>query len=139
MKNDMIQPATILVVDDNPINLQVIIEHLGETGFRTLVARNGEGALRQAARARPDLILLDVMMPPGIDGFETCTWIKNNDVTQDIPVIFMTVLSEPVDKLRGFNAGGVDYVPKPVHHEEVIARINAHLSRCNRLAEWLRI
>lgn len=119
--------ATILLVDDSPTNLQVLLNYLKETGFETLIARSGEGALRQVEYAQPDIILLDVMMP-GIDGFETCRRLKQNEATRDIPVLFMTALSETVDKIRGFKAGGVDYITKPLQHEEVLARINTHLT-----------
>ncbi len=75
----------------------------------------------------PDIILLDVLMP-GIDGFETCRRLKENETTQEIPVIFMTALTETVDKVKGFEAGAVDYLTKPLQHEEVLARVNAHLT-----------
>jgi diguanylate cyclase (GGDEF)-like protein len=118
--------ATILIVDDHPTNLQVLLDSLQNSGYRTLIARNGEGAIKQAAFAQPDLILLDVMMP-GIDGFETCQRLKQQDVTCDIPVIFMTALVETVDKVRGFEAGGVDYITKPFDQAELLARVKAHL------------
>lgn len=121
----------ILVVDDSPTNLKFLFNTLSKDGFQVLSAEDGESGIEQAIRMQPDIILLDVLMP-GIDGFETCRRLKAHEATRDIPVIFMTVLSEPVDKLRGFNAGGVDYVPKPVHHEEVLARINAHLTIRNQ-------
>lgn len=120
-------PETILVVDDYPINLRVLIEYLGQSGYKTLVAEDGEGALDQAAFARPDLILLDVMMP-GIDGFETCRRLKKGDETQDIPVIIMTALSETENKVQGFRSGAVDYITKPFQQEEVLARIETHLT-----------
>ncbi len=118
---------TLLIVDDNPTNLRVLLDYLRESGFKMLVARNGEGALRQARYAHPDIILLDVMMP-GIDGYETCRQMKADDGLKDIPVIFMTALSETVNKLQGFEAGGVDYITKPLQHEEVLARVNTHLT-----------
>ena len=116
----------ILVVDDNPTNVRVILDSLSESGLKTLVARNGESAIRQVKYARPDLILMDVMMP-GIDGFETCRRLKHDEVTRDIPIIFMTALSETLDKVKGFEAGGVDYVTKPLQREEVLMRVQAHL------------
>ncbi len=119
--------ATILIVDDNPTNLQVLLSSLQEIGFETLIAQSGEGALRQVKYAQPDLILLDVMMP-GIDGFETCRRLKENNTTREIPVIFMTALSDTVDKIKGFEVGGVDYITKPFQHEEVLARVNTHLT-----------
>ncbi len=120
--------TTILIVDDNPTNLHVLLEHLKTSGFRTLIARSGEGALRQAAFAQPDLILLDVMMPPGIDGFETCRRLKQDETLKDIPVIFLTALSDPVDKIKGIEAGGLDYVTKPFDGMELLARVRTHLS-----------
>ncbi len=128
MNSDHLQGATVLLVDDHPANLQVLLDYLRAEGFRTLIARNGEGAIRQAAFAQPDIILLDVMMPPGIDGFETCRRLKQNDDTQDIPVIFMTALSDTMDKITGFEAGGVDYVTKPFDGIELLTRVKAHLA-----------
>ena len=118
---------TILVVDDNPTNLQVLLESLKRTGLKILVARTGESAIQQAEYGKPDLILLDVMMP-GIDGFETCRRFKTLEAFKDIPIIFMTALTDTTDKLKGFQAGGVDYVTKPLQHEEVLARVVTHLT-----------
>lgn len=118
---------TILVVDDSPVNLRVISEYLRACGFRVIVSQDGETGFKRAAHARPDLIVLDVMMP-GIDGFETCRRLKNDERTRNIPVIFMTALTEIEDKLRGFELGAVDYITKPFHEEEVLARIRTHLS-----------
>ncbi len=118
---------TILVVDDNPTNLQVLLESLKQTGFKILVARSGESAIQQAEYGKPDLILLDVMMP-GIDGFETCRRFKTLEAFKEIPIIFMTALTDTTDKLKGFQAGGVDYVTKPLQHEEVLARVVTHLT-----------
>lgn len=120
------QEHTILIVDDNPTNLGVIADYLENYGFRILVARDGENALERAQFARPDLILLDVMMP-GIDGFETCRRLKANEQTCDLPVIFMTALSNPEEKVKGLSAGAVDYVTKPLYQEEVLARVTTHL------------
>jgi diguanylate cyclase (GGDEF)-like protein len=122
-----LENATILVVDDNPKNLQVLLDYLKESGFRPLIARNGEGALRQAEFAKPDLILLDVIMPSGIDGFETCRRLKAYETTKEIPVIFLTALSDAVDKIKGIEAGGADYVTKPFNGLELLARIETHL------------
>lgn len=119
--------ATILVVDDSPTDLGVFFEYLEESGFEISVAQSGEGALRQLAHFQPDLILLDVVMP-GMNGFETCRKLKKGKATRDIPVIFMTALSDSVDKVKGFLAGGADYITKPIQHEEVIVRITAHLT-----------
>lgn len=119
--------STILIIDDTPANLAVMVDQLEEVGYRVSVAQEGEEGLQRAEYIRPDLILLDVMMP-GIDGFETCRRLKNNDITQDIPVIFMTALTDTADKVEGFSVGAVDYVSKPLQIEEVLARVNTHLT-----------
>jgi putative two-component system response regulator len=118
--------STILAVDDNPANLGLLFEMLDTAGFEVLVAQNGENALKRAESTRPDLILLDVMMP-GMDGFETCRQLKAQDTTRDIPVMFMTALAETGDKVKGFALGVVDYITKPIEPEEVLARVNTHL------------
>jgi two-component system, sensor histidine kinase and response regulator len=127
MKPEIERPHIVLLVDDNPTNLGVLFNSLSDLGFKILVAQDGESAIAQVNYLRPDIILLDVMMP-GIDGFETCRRLKANADTHDIPVIFMTALSETVDKVKGFEAGAVDYITKPFQPEEVLARINAHLA-----------
>jgi two-component system, NtrC family, sensor kinase len=121
---------TILVIDDTPTNLEVLYSALSSAGYEILVEMDGESGLAQAQNNRPDLILLDVMMP-GIDGFETCHRLKSNPMTCDIPVIFMTALSETESKVKGLNAGAVDYITKPFQHEEVLARVKTHLQVCN--------
>lgn len=118
---------TILIVDDTPANLGVLVETLGVAGYQLMVAEDGEEALAQTLQTQPDLILLDVMMP-GIDGFETCRRLKARAETRDIPVLFMTALSETSDKVKAFAAGAVDYISKPIEHEEALARISAHLA-----------
>lgn len=118
--------SLILIVDDNPTNLKVLFNVLKEAGFRTFVAKSGEDALAQLELITPDLILMDVMMP-GISGFETCKRIKANPKTQDIPVIFLTALSETEDKVTGLTIGAVDYITKPLHHNEVLVRVRVHL------------
>jgi DNA-binding NtrC family response regulator len=117
---------TVLVVDDTPTNVSVLLDMLGQEGHRVLVARDGSSALEQAQYAKPDLILLDVMMP-GIDGFETCRRLRSDPRTAAVPVIFMTALGDLEDKVKGFAAGGNDYVVKPFEHEEVLARVRMHL------------
>jgi len=117
---------SILVVDDNPNNLAVLSDFLGEMGFEILVARDGESALQKVNYALPNLILLDVMMP-GIDGFETCRQLQSQPHTNEIPVIFMTALSESHDKVKGLSLGAVDYITKPFQQEEVLARVKLHL------------
>lgn len=128
--------TTILIVDDNPVNLGVVVDHLEDQGFHVAVALGGEEAIERAAFLRPDLILLDVMMP-GIDGFETCRRLKASSATIGIPVIFMTALTDISDKIRGFEAGGVDYVSKPFQVEELLARVTTHLALC-RAQEQLK-
>jgi diguanylate cyclase (GGDEF)-like protein/PAS domain S-box-containing protein len=118
---------TILIVDDNPVNLAVVVDHLEQSGFDVAVALGGEEALKRAAFVGPDLILLDVTMP-GIDGFEICRRLKARPETKSIPVIFMTALADVGDKVKGFAAGAVDYVSKPFQIEELLARVNTHLA-----------
>jgi len=118
---------TILIVDDMPANLGVLTSHLERQGYIAVVAQGGEEGIERAEFVRPDLILLDVMMP-GVDGFETCRRLKTSPVTRDIPVIFMTALADTGDKLTGFAAGAVDYVTKPLNGAEVLARIDTHLT-----------
>ena len=118
---------TILIVDDMPANLGVLTSHLEREGYVAVVAQGGEEGFERAEFVRPDLILLDVMMP-GLDGFETCRRLKASPLTRDIPVVFMTALTDTSDKLTGFAAGAVDYVTKPLNGAEVIARIETHLT-----------
>jgi sigma-B regulation protein RsbU (phosphoserine phosphatase) len=117
----------LLLVDDNPTNLQVLYQTLETTGCKLLVAKNGETALSIAQKAAPDLILLDIMMP-GIDGFEVCRRLKDNPDTASIPVIFLSALTDTKDKVQGLKLGAVDYVSKPFQPDEVIARVNTHLT-----------
>jgi len=121
-----LQGYSILIVDDTPINLGVIVDYLESYGFGIRIARSGENALKRVHYDQPDIILLDVLMP-GVDGFETCRRLKADASTKDIPVIFMTSLTSPEDKVKGFEVGAVDYVTKPLHQEEVLARITTHL------------
>lgn len=116
----------ILIVDDTPTNLEVLFDCLDDAGFEVVVAKNGESALQKVEKEPPDLILLDVMMP-GIDGFETCRRLKANPDSKDIPVIFMTALSDAADKIAGLSLGAVDYITKPFQQEEVLARVKVHL------------
>ena len=120
------QPVHILLVDDNPNNLKVLSEAIQGYGWKALMATDGESAIEQAAYACPALILLDVMMP-GLDGFETCRRLKSTPDTQNIPVIFMTALSDAKDKVKGLEMGAVDYITKPFQQEEVVARVKLHL------------
>jgi formate hydrogenlyase transcriptional activator len=120
--------ASILVVDDTPANLGFLIETLSQAGYRVRVATDGETALEQARYAPPSLVLMDAMMP-GIDGFETTRRMRGLATLAQVPVIFMTALSESQDKVRAFAAGANDYVTKPFQHEEVLARVQTHIAR----------
>jgi serine phosphatase RsbU (regulator of sigma subunit) len=120
--------ATILVVDDSPVNLQVLVRTLQGSGHRILAAKDGHTALQIARRARPDLMLLDIMMP-GMDGFEVCRLVKADPDIRDTVVIFLSALGEVSDKVSGLKLGAVDYIPKPIQAEEVLARVEAHLTR----------
>ena len=126
MNETNLQPKTLLVVDDIPANVSLLLEFLTHAGFKVLVAKEGKAAIKKAEYAHPDLILLDVMMP-GMNGFEVCKTLKSNEKTKDIPIIFMTALSDTVDKVNGFSLGAVDYITKPIQHEEVLARVTTHL------------
>ena len=127
-------PATILIVEDEPANIGVLFELLQQAGYRVAVAKSGESGLAKAQAVLPDLILLDVAMP-GMDGFETCRHLKANSCTQDIPVIFLSVLDGPNDKVRAFTMGGADYMTKPFHTTEILARVKHHLTLHSALVE----
>ena len=133
MINDPLTPGPaeeagrILLVDDEATNLHVLRETLAGPNYRLFVARSGEEALKVARRAKPSLVLLDVVMP-GIDGYETCRRLKEDPDTRDAAVIFLSALNDPKDRVRGFEAGAVDFISKPVQAEEVIARVNTHLT-----------
>jgi DNA-binding response OmpR family regulator/DNA-binding CsgD family transcriptional regulator len=117
---------TILLIDDTPANLGVLFDVLETAGFSVRVSESGEHALAIVPTVRPDIILLDVLMP-GLDGLATCRRLKADPAHRDIPVFFITALTEVVDKVAGFAAGAVDYITKPLQPEEVLARVNAHL------------
>ena len=116
---------TVLVVDDTETNLDVLVETLGEH-FEVSVATDGESALELAAAHPPDLILLDIMMP-GMNGFEVCEHLKKTPELASIPVLFISALTDAVDKLKGFEVGGLDYIAKPFNPREVLARVTTHL------------
>jgi sigma-B regulation protein RsbU (phosphoserine phosphatase) len=116
----------ILVVDDTPTSLDLVRSVLEAEGFRTLTAGDGPTARHLARGHQPDLILLDVMLP-GETGFETCSQLKSDPVTADIPIIFLSALDDVKSKVAGLKIGGVDYIAKPVHGEEVLARVRVHL------------
>jgi two-component system NtrC family sensor kinase len=126
----MSEAELILVVDDTPANLDVISEALTDAGYEVAIAIDGERALKQVQYTLPSLILLDVMMP-GINGFETCRRLKASEATKDIPVMFMTALSDTADKIKGFQLGAVDYITKPFEEMEVLARVNTHIKLRN--------
>lgn len=117
----------ILLVDDIHENLQVLFQILNRQGFEILIAEDGQTGLEIANDEMPDLILLDIMMP-NMNGFEVCTQLKASEKTRDIPIIFMTALNDINNKVNGFNLGAVDYITKPIQHEEALARIRTHLT-----------
>jgi DNA-binding NarL/FixJ family response regulator len=117
----------VLVVDDTPDTLALLTDALEEAGMTVLVALDGQSALERAQRVAPDIILLDALMP-GLDGFETCQRLKALPAAANVPVVFMTGLSETEHVVKGFQAGGVDYVTKPIVPDELIARIRVHLA-----------
>lgn len=127
MNKPSAETPTILMVDDNPGNLSVLFDLLSGQGFEMLVAEDGVDALTQAVYACPDLILLDILLPD-MDGFSVCEQLKKQEQTQEIPVIFMSALAETVDKVKGLQLGAIDYITKPFQHEEVLARVNTHLT-----------
>jgi len=127
MENNNSATESILLVDDNPTNLQVLFQTLEGVGCKLLIAKNGEMALAIAGKALPDLILLDIMMPD-IDGYEVCRQLKTNPATSGIPVIFLSALGDTQDKVKGLQLGAVDYITKPFQPDEVIARVNTHLT-----------
>lgn len=117
---------TILVVDDNSENIELLADLLSGVGYQVAIAKSGKAALECLEFLQPDLILLDVMMPE-IDGFETCRQIKSNLAKRDIPIIFMTALSDSVNKVKGLSMGAVDYITKPIEYEETLVRIRIQL------------
>lgn len=125
---------TILIVDDTTANLETLYGYFESLGFEIMMARSGEAALKRVAYKKPDIILLDVVMP-GMDGFEICRRLKGNDETGQIPIIFMTALTDTVHKVHGFKAGAADYITKPLQIEEVLARVQTHLTLRDLQAE----
>ena len=117
----------ILIVDDHPTNIDVLFDYLSDLGYEVLVAEDGRSALDRIGYAKPDIILLDIMMPE-LDGFDTCEQLKANPETADIPVIYVTALGGLSDKVRGFETGAVDYITKPYQNQEVLARLRTHLT-----------
>jgi DNA-binding NtrC family response regulator len=127
---------TILIVDDTPANLDLLVSTLEPLGYRMLVAPSGEIALSVAARSQPDLILMDVMLPD-IDGYETCRRLHENPSTRETPVLFISARDETGSLVEAFRAGGLDYITKPIDAEEVVIRVETHL-RVSRLSRQLR-
>ncbi|MEP6824417.1 MAG: response regulator transcription factor [Ramlibacter sp.] len=127
----------VLIVDDVPDNLAVLHDALDESGYTVLVATSGEAALQRAAQALPDIVLLDAMMP-GMDGFEVAKRLKASAVTAHIPIIFMTGLTETEHLVAALEAGGVDYVTKPIKPKEVMARMGVHLGGARRARQEAR-
>lgn len=125
---------SILIVDDVPKNIQLVAKFLTEENYNLFFAQSGEAALKQIQICEFDLILLDIMMPE-IDGFEVCSIIKNNESTQDIPVIFLTAKSDEDTIAKGFSLGGVDYITKPFNPVELVARVKTHLQLRQREKE----
>jgi adenylate cyclase len=120
---------TLLIVDDIPTNVSVLARFLKIAGFKVLVAQNGNRAIQNAEYAQPDLILMDIMMPE-MSGFDACRILKSQESTQKIPIIFMTALTDTVDKVKGFKLGAADYITKPIQREEVLARVKSHIKIC---------
>ena len=129
-----VRGARILVVDDTPTNLEVLCQALEAAGYQVMVADSGHVALELATRFGPALILLDVTMP-GMDGFEVCRRLRQDETTSAIPVLFLTARDAADDIVEGFRAGGVDYIVKPFHKEEVLTRVRTHLERVRLLGE----
>jgi two-component system, sensor histidine kinase and response regulator len=133
MQTETASPISILVVDDTPGSIGIVQATLEKAGYRVAIATSGAKAIQRAALVMPDLILLDVLMP-GMDGFETCRRLKAQDATRDIPVVFLSAITETFDKVKGFGLGAVDYLIKPIAPEELLARVRTHVT-IGRL-EW---
>jgi DNA-binding response OmpR family regulator len=116
----------VLIVDDTPANIGVLHKTLEPHGHKVFISSSGMGALNFLENNSPDLILLDIMMP-GMDGFETCEKIKENDKTNNIPIIFITAVSETASIVKGFQLGAMDYITKPFRQEEVVVRVSTQL------------
>jgi len=118
---------TLLVIDDTPDNVNFLLKFLTANGFKVLIAEDGEDGIETANYTLPNLILLDIMMPD-MNGFEVCQHLKSEEKTRNIPIIFMTALANTADKVKGFELGAADYITKPIQHEELLSRVNAHLN-----------
>ncbi|GAK56182.1 response regulator receiver domain protein [Candidatus Vecturithrix granuli] len=127
MKRNALEKGSVLIVDDHPGDLDVLISALQACGLTILVAPHGEYAINLAEQFTPDIILLDVRMP-GLEGFATCRQLRYREITRDIPIIFIIASSETLDKATGFEVGGMDYLTKPFQPQEVVARVTAYLT-----------
>lgn len=125
-ENEFIANKKILVIDDNPLNLKILDDHLKSSGFLPIQAKSGEIGISMALEHLPDLILLDIMMPM-MDGFQVAESLRTNDVTKDIPIIFLTAKTQTDDIVKGLGKGAVDYIMKPFNPEELTARVSTHL------------
>lgn len=134
MPIDPLNSDVVLIIDDIPENLSLLHDALDEAGYTVLVATNGESALQRARQSRPDVILLDALMP-GMDGFEVARRLKADFSTQHIPIVFMTGLTETEHVVAAFAAGGADYVTKPIRPQEVLARIAAHMQNARQMKQ----
>ena len=119
-------PARLLIIDDTPVNLRLLIDMLRQQAYTVRGVSNGDMGLTIAAAQQPDLILLDIDMPE-MDGYEVCRRLKASDATSEIPVVFLSALDQPLDKVKAFEVGGIDYISKPFRVEEVLARVRMHL------------
>jgi len=126
--------ASVLIVDDTIDTLRLLSDLLGERGYDVRAVTNGRQALQAVERDPPDLILLDISLPE-LDGYEVCRHLRASERSRDVPVIFITALADTADKVRAFEAGGVDYVTKPFQVEEVLARVKAHVALRRAQAE----
>ena len=124
-ENQSLTP-TVLIVDDNSTNIKVIAITLRSQDYKLVIATNGNNAVEMVEKTRPDLVLLDIMMP-GMDGYEVCKIIKSKKENENIPVLFLTALDEKENLVKGFEAGGVDYITKPFNKDELISRVKTHL------------
>ena len=122
----MTAKGTILVVDDSPVNLKLLVHTLTTNGYQVLSADSGERALAAVSAGLPELILLDIRMP-GLDGFEVCRRLRAQEGSRDIPVVFISASGERAERVEGLKLGAVDFITKPVQREELLARVQTHL------------
>lgn len=126
METEIMSRSKILIVDDQPANLSILFDCLDSLNATVLLAQTGKRAIELARREEPDIIILDIVMPE-MDGYQVCAVLKEQEEIRDIPVIFMSALSDTENILKGFDVGGVDYITKPIHYQEAVARISTHL------------